>query len=130
MVLISDTFCGILLPTRVDLEPLLCFALTFSSTSVPHSPHDGQRPSHLGESAPHELQNHIDFTFAILLCVIFYYYILRRNSAIVIAVAILTLSDSDVGRSCGYDGINNLRLIKSPTSLDIPCPSFPITTIP
>ena len=34
-----------------------------SSTMVFHAPHDGQRPSHLGESAPHSVQNHMVFSF-------------------------------------------------------------------
>jgi hypothetical protein len=32
--------------------------VTFSSTIVFHSPHEGHLPTHLGESAPQELQNH------------------------------------------------------------------------
>lgn len=32
---------------------------TFSSTMVFHWPQAGQRPTHFGESAPHEVQNHI-----------------------------------------------------------------------
>ena len=57
-------------------------------------------------------------------------YILLLNSATVIAVAIPTFNDSDVGRSCGYDGINYRRFLWRPISSEIPWPSFPITTIP
>ena len=44
-------------------------AATFSSTMVFHSPQEGQRPAHLGESAPHDEQNQSDlyFVFAIRL---------------------------------------------------------------
>ena len=35
------------------------------STIVFHAPQAGQRPAHLGESAPHSLQNHTDLYLAL-----------------------------------------------------------------
>ncbi len=45
-------------PATGDGERRGADAATRSSTSVFHAPHDGQRPAHLGESAPHSLQYH------------------------------------------------------------------------
>jgi len=49
------------------------------------------------------------------------------NSAQTIAAAEATLSDSDVGQSGGYDGINIRRLTYCAASSLIPFDSLPIT---
>lgn len=43
------------------------------------------------------------------------------------AVAMATLSDSDVGSPGGYDGIYNLRVAAADVSALMPDPSLPIT---
>lgn len=67
VVSISETFC-----TRLAGVSPRCFSaftddevtVTRSSTIVFQAPHDGHRPSHFGESAPHSEQNHTVFCFA------------------------------------------------------------------
>lgn len=140
MASISDTFWGRLfdlLPTG-DLADL---GLTRSSTNVFHCPHAGHLPSHLGESAPQLVQYQTVFKVLAIMyisgsdCTNFWKillsaYLLRRNSDSVIAVAILTLSDSDVGTSGGKDGMSSRLSTNDATSADIPRPSLPITMIP
>lgn len=64
---ISDSRCGRDLVTVRKGEDLDDLEATFSSTKVFHSPHVGQRPSHLGDSVPQLLQYHTVFIlFAIV----------------------------------------------------------------
>ena len=72
--------------------------LTRSSTIVFHAPHSGQRPAHLGDSAPHCEQNHADF---IVFAMMPSYYMFLRNCDSTMAVAIDTLSDSTWRESRG-----------------------------
>lgn len=100
-----------------------------SSTIVFHSPHEGHRPSQRGESAPQLLQ------YQMLLDLVamgrgVYDVALRRNSATVMAVAIPTLSDSEVGDSGGYEGMRSRWVTQSATSGEMPCPSLPMTMMP
>lgn len=44
--------------------------------------------------------------------------------------AVATLSDSEVGRSGGKDGIRSRRVTMHATSSEMPRPSLPITTTP
>ena len=63
---ISETFCGTL---RLGVVRVLVAGdfrgegLTLSSTMLFQAPHEGQRPSHFGESAPHSVQNQRVFSF-------------------------------------------------------------------
>lgn len=54
----------------------------------------------------------------------------RRNSEQVMAVAIATLSDSEVALPIGKFGMNNLWVIYCAALLLIPLPSLPITISP
>jgi hypothetical protein len=70
LVVICDTGVGMLfcVPLTGDGEREVDVAATRSSTIVFHSPHSGQRPSHLGDVLPQAVQPQIVLylAFAIL----------------------------------------------------------------
>lgn len=59
----SETLTGRLLSSREANGALDEVGDTRSSTMVFHCPHWEHRPSHLGDSAPHSVQNHAVLIF-------------------------------------------------------------------